>query len=128
MSELRVPENLKYTATHEWVLIKNNVGIVGITDYAQQHMTDIVYVELPKVGKVVKKGDSVATIESVKASSEVYSPLSGEIIEVNEDLNSAPEKINEEPYESWIFKVRISNPEEIEKLLSASEYKKLIEK
>lgn len=128
MNGVNIPESLKYTKSHEWVLIEGDIATVGITDYAQQHMTDIVYVELPKVGKIVKKGESVAVVESVKASADVYSPLSGEIIAINEKLNSTPEKLNEDPYESWIFKLKISKPDEIKELLSASDYLNLIRK
>jgi len=128
MSEVNIPENLKYTETHEWVKVDGNVATVGITDFAQQQMTDIVYVELPEVGREISKGDVIATIESVKSAEDVYSPLTGKIVEVNEELSSTPEKINESPYEAWIVKIEISNPDELNSLLDASAYREVVEK
>jgi len=128
MSEVNIPENLRYTETHEWVRVEGNVATVGITDFAQQQMTDIVYVELPEVGREISKGDVIATIESVKSAEDVYSPLTGKIVEVNEELSSTPEKINEAPYEAWIVKIEISNPDEINSLLDSSAYREVVEK
>ncbi|MCY0860630.1 MAG: glycine cleavage system protein GcvH [Sulfolobaceae archaeon] len=112
-----------YTDTDEWVKIDGEMATVGITDYAQKKLRDIVGVELPEVGREVKMGDPVAVVESVKAAADIYSPVSGTITEVNEDLSSSPELINKDPYgKGWIFKVKISNPEEKDKLLNADKY------
>lgn len=124
-----VPEDLYYTSTHEWVRITDNdVGVVGITDYAQDMLHDIVFVDLPEIGKKVKKGEAFMEIESVKSVAEVYAPLSGEIIEVNEKLSESPEIINSSPYEEgWLVKIKIENIEEIQELLDASKYRMIIE-
>lgn len=125
---MKVPETLKYTKDHEWVKIENDIAIVGITDFAQQQLTDIVYIELPEKGKVVEQSEQLAVIESVKSVSDVFAPISGEVIEVNEKLNNNPEKINQDPYgEGWIAKIKIKDREEVKQLMSAEEYKKLIE-
>ncbi|MBO8131478.1 MAG: glycine cleavage system protein GcvH [Candidatus Marinimicrobia bacterium] len=124
---MNIPKNLKYTKDHEWVLIEDGVATIGITDYAQNELGDIVYVELPEVGKLVTKGDAVSTIEAVKTVADVYSPLSGEVNEVNETLADTAEIINKDPYgEGWIFKLKISNKDEINDLLTAEDYKKLL--
>jgi len=126
MAEIR--EGLLYTETHEWVLQKNGVARIGITDYAQEHLTDVVYIELPEVGKKFKKGDEIATIESVKSVSEVYSPISGEVTAINERLENEPELINQSPYDDgWLFEMKIENEEELKELLSPSAYKKILE-
>ncbi|KAA0007680.1 MAG: glycine cleavage system protein GcvH [Thermoplasmata archaeon] len=125
MSEVR--DNLRYTKTHEWVEIKEKTARVGITDHAQQELTDIVFVELPEIGKEVKKGEEVCTIESVKSVSEIYAPLSGKITNINKELEDSPEKVNKSPYdEGWLFEMEISNEKEIEELLSPEDYRKLI--
>lgn len=126
--EYNVPPNLKYTDTHEWILIINNeVGIIGVTDYAQKMLHDIVYVNLPKEGILIKKGEVFMEIESVKSVAEVYAPVSGEIIAVNKLLENNPELINESPYDDgWLVKVRLSNPSEVNLLLNADEYLSLI--
>lgn len=125
---MKVPEELKYTEEHEWVKIEGDIAIVGITDFAQNELSDIVYVELPEVGKNIKKGDVIATVEAVKTVADVYSPVSGEIIEVNEKLKDEPSIINNDPYgEGWIAKVKMENPEEINALLDHAAYKKLVE-
>ncbi|KAA0003395.1 MAG: glycine cleavage system protein GcvH [Thermoplasmata archaeon] len=126
MAEIR--EGLLYTETHEWVLKKNGIARIGITDYAQQHLTDVVYVELPEVGKVFKKGDEIATIESVKSVSEVYAPISGEITAINERLENEPELINQSPYDDgWLFEMKMENEGELNSLLSPSAYKKILD-
>ncbi len=126
MAEVR--EDLLYTETHEWVLQKNGVVRVGITDYAQEHLTDVVYVELPEVGKKFKKGDEIATIESVKSVSEVYSPISGEVTAINERLENEPELINQSPYDDgWLFEMKMENEGELDGLLPPSAYKKILE-
>ncbi len=127
---MQFPENLKYTKEHEWIRVEDNqIGIVGITDYAQSELGDIVYVELPQVGKVVKQLEPFGTIEAVKAVSDLFSPISGEVIEVNEKLKDTPDLINKDPYgEGWIIKIKISDLKELDNLLSAEDYRKLIGK
>jgi glycine cleavage system H protein len=119
-----VPNDLRYTSTHEWARKEpNGVITIGITDNAQQLLGDIVYVELPSIGQSVKGGDECGVVESVKAASDVYSPLSGEIIEVNENLEETPGLINEDPYGAgWIFRIRLNQPEEYNALLSEEQY------
>ena len=125
MSEVR--DDLRYTKTHEWVKVEGNMAKVGITDHAQSELTDVVFVELPEIGKEVKKGEEVCTIESVKSVAEVYSPLTGKIINVNKDLENSPEKLNKSPYEEgWLFEVEIKDEKELDDLLSPDEYRKLI--
>ncbi|HIP92172.1 MAG TPA: glycine cleavage system protein GcvH [Thermotoga sp.] len=118
----------KYTKTHEWIELVDEIGIVGITNHAQENLGDVVYVELPNVGKKVKKGEVVLTIESVKTTSDVYSPVDGEIVEVNETLNDNPDLINKDPEgEGWIFKIKVADPSQLDDLLSEEDYKKLCE-
>jgi len=118
----------KYTKTHEWIEMSDGTGTVGITSYAQERLGDVVYVELPDVGKKVKKGETVLTIESVKAASDVYSPVDGEVVEVNETLNDNPGLINEDPEgKGWIFKIKVENSSQLDELLSEEEYKKFCE-
>jgi len=118
-----VPENLKYTKEHEWVKIEGNEAVVGITDHAQSELGDITFVELPGSGKEINQGDSIATVESVKAASDIYAPLSGKIIGVNELLEGKPETINQDPFgDGWICKIEIKDPQETENLLDASAY------
>lgn len=125
MSEIR--DDLRYTKTHEWVKIEGNRARVGITDHAQSELTDIVFVELPEIGKEFSKGDEVCTIESIKSVAEVYAPLSGKIVDVNKDLENSPEKINQSPYdEGWLFEIEFKDYSEIDDLLSPEEYRKLI--
>ncbi len=124
---MNLPENLKYSKEHEWVRMEGDVAVIGITDFAQSELGDIVFVQLPNVGDNVNKGDSVAVVESVKSSSDIYTPLSGEIVEVNENLEGSPELINQSPYEDgWIFKLKLSNPAELDELLDAQGYKDAI--
>jgi len=121
-----VPANLKYTEQHEWLKLDGDVATIGITDYAQGALGDLVFVELPVKGKKVKAGDSFVVVESVKAASEVYAPISGEVIEVNEALVKSPELINSASYEGgWICKIKASDKGEIAKLLDSSSYQKL---
>jgi glycine cleavage system H protein len=122
---VNVPEELQYTRSHEWVRTEGDTATVGITDYAQEELGDIVFVELPEEGATFEAGDSFGTVESVKAVSDLYSPVGGEVVEVNEALNDSPEKINEDPYgDGWIIKLRISDEGD---LLSASDYEQLLE-
>jgi glycine cleavage system H protein len=117
------PENFRYTKEHEWVLADGDSGMVGITDHAQQELGDIVYVDLPKVGSRIDAGKSLGSVESVKAVSDIYSPVSGEITEINESLADAPEKLNSDPHgDAWLVKIRLSNPGEIQNLMSAADY------
>lgn len=123
-----VPEDLKYTDTHEWIKIEGDYGIVGVTQYGFEKLGDIVYVELPEVGAKVKQGEAFGVIESVKAAVDLISPVSGIVEEVNESAKRSPENLPNDPYgESWLIKVKIENPTEIEKLLSDKAYKELIE-
>ena len=117
------PENLRYTKEHEWVRVEGDLGTIGITDHAQQELGDIVYVDLPKAGTKLEQGKTAGSVESVKAVSDIYSPVSGEVAEINEALADAPEKLNEDPHgEGWLFRIRLSAPAELEKLMSATEY------
>jgi glycine cleavage system H protein len=121
------PETFKYTKEHEWVKDEDGVGVIGITDHAQKELGDIVYVDLPKIGAHLDKGKSLGSVESVKAVSDIYAPVSGEVIEINESLTSAPEKLNEDPHgAAWLVKVRLSQRDEIKQLLSASDYQTYI--
>jgi len=126
MTEVR--DNLLYTESHEWVLKKDGVVRIGITDYAQEHLTDVVYVELPKVGDRFSKGDEIATVESVKSVSEIYAPVSGEVVEVNGKLDDEPELINNSPYDDgWLAEIRMDDESELEKLLTPSDYEKKLD-
>ncbi|MDQ3667377.1 MAG: glycine cleavage system protein GcvH [Acidobacteriota bacterium] len=118
-----VPEDLHYSKDHEWVRVEGDVAVVGITDYAQNSLGDVVYIELPKVGEQFAANESFGSVESVKAVSEVFSPVSGIVAEVNEALNDEPEKVNGDSYgEGWMIKVRMSSPGEVDSLLTAAEY------
>ena len=119
-----VPGDLQYTADHEWARISGNRATVGITDHAQSELTDVVYVELPSVGKTVRKGDVLGVVESVKAVSEIYAPLSGTIVEVNKGLADAPEAVNDDPYgKGWMVVIEASSPAEADGLLDARAYR-----
>jgi glycine cleavage system H protein len=121
---MNVPENLKYAETHEWIRVEGDTGIIGITDHAQNELTDIVYVDPPKVGSTVGAGQAAAVVESVKAASDIYAPVDGEVIEVNEALASSPALVNTAPFaEGWLFKVRLSNPSQLENLKSPDAYR-----
>jgi len=122
-----VRDNLKYTQTHEWLKLNDNKAVVGITDHAQSELTDIVFVELPQVGKKVKKGDEICVVESVKSVSEIYAPVSGKITKVNNQLDDAPETVNSSPYDDgWLVELEVDDKSEINKLLDAKSYKKMI--
>ncbi len=121
-----IPDDLKYADSHEWVKVEEgNVVSVGISDFAQEQLGDIVFIELPNLGRVVNAGESCAVVESVKAASDIYSPVSGEIVEVNAALSDSPEWVNEDSYANWLFRVRLSDPQELEKLLTAEQYSAL---
>jgi glycine cleavage system H protein len=119
-----IPEQLRYAASHEWIKVEGGIGTVGITDHAQSELSDVVYVDLPKVGVQVVTGAVVAVIESVKAASDIYSPVSGEVIEANADLVKKPELVNQDPYVgAWLFKIKLSSPDELNALKDAAGYK-----
>ena len=124
---MNFPQNLKYTNEHEWIRVEGDIAYVGITDYAQHALGDIVYVDMPEVGDTVEAGEVFGAVESVKAASDLISPISGEVVEVNENLEDAPESINADAFENWIMKVKVSNAAEIEALLHAAAYAKLCE-
>jgi glycine cleavage system H protein len=124
---MNFPENLKYTKDHEWVSVEGNVATIGITDFAQKELGDIVYVDIPSKGKTVAKDEVFGTVEAVKTVSDLFMPLSGEVIELNADLDAAPENVNNDAYGSgWMIKVNFSNAAEIDELLDAAAYKQLI--
>ncbi len=126
---METPKDFKYTKEHEWVKVEGDTGTIGITDFAQQTLTDIVFVELPEIGKKVEQFKTAATIESVKSVSDLFAPISGEIVEVNEQLKDHPEIINKDPYnKGWIFKIKIADKNELNSLMSAEEYTKMVEK
>lgn len=121
------PENFKYTKEHEWVRVDGEIGTVGITDHAQHELGDIVYVDLPKPGTQAKKGETFGSVESVKAVSDIYAPVSGEIVEINEALATTPEKLNEDPHgAAWLIKVRLASSSEIQDLMAAADYQKYV--
>lgn len=124
----KVLESLRYSETHEWVKVEGDIAIVGVTDFAQSEMGDITYVDMPDVDDEVVKDEEFGALESVKASSDLISPVSGVVVEKNEALEDAPELVNQDPYENWIIKVKMSDPEELNDLISAEEYTKLTEK
>lgn len=120
---MAVPNDLYYAKTHEWLRIDENTATVGITDFAQNQLSDITFVELPDVGREVEAGDEVAVVESVKAASDIYSPVAGTIVEVNGDLEDSPDMINASPYDAgWLFKIELRKEEDVDNLMSAEEY------
>lgn len=122
------PGNFRYTKEHEWVLAEGGTGTVGITHHAQSELGDIVYVDLPSVGTTVTQGESFGSVESVKAVSDLYSPITGEVTAVNETLAKAPETLNSDPHgEAWLVKVKLANPDEIQNLLTAEDYQSYLE-
>jgi glycine cleavage system H protein len=117
------PETFRYTKEHEWVLVEGDTGTVGITDHAQKELGDIVYVDLPKLGITLSKGATFGSVESVKAVSDIYAPISGEVLETNSLLAAAPEKLNEDPHgAAWLVKIKLTDPSEIEQLMTVAEY------
>ncbi|WP_034251643.1 glycine cleavage system protein GcvH [Arsenicicoccus bolidensis] len=124
MSELSYPENLRYTAEHEWVAVEGDLAKIGVTAYAQDALGDVVYVNLPAVGDTVSAGDSCGEVESTKSVSDLYSPVSGEVVEVNEELDGTPESVNSDPYGSgWMFTVKVTDPGQLDGLMDVSAYK-----
>jgi glycine cleavage system H protein len=120
------PANYRYTREHEWIELTGSIGAIGITDYAQNSLGDIVYVDVPKVGDAVTANETFGSVESVKAVSDLYSPVTGTVTAVNEELKNAPDKINEKPHETWIIKVEVADPAEVAKLLDAAAYEAFI--
>ena len=123
----KVIEGIKYADSHEWVKVEGNIGFIGISDYAQHSLGDIVYVDLPSEGEEIGKGEEFGAVESVKAASDLYSPVSGTIIEINNALEGEPELINQDAYENWIIKVELADPSELDSLLDAAAYEKICE-
>ncbi len=120
----QIPATLRYAASHEWVRVDNDLATVGITDHAQAELSDVVYVDLPKPGAQVKAGAVAAVVESVKAASDIYAPVSGEVVEANPTLTAKPELVNQDPFgEAWLFRVKIANAAELDKLMDAAGYK-----
>lgn len=122
-----IPNNLKYTLEHEWTNINGDIATIGITDFAQSSLGDIVFMELPETGRKLNKGQTFGVVESIKSVSDLYSPLTGEVIEVNSNLPNNPEKCNQNPYESWLIKLKVSNSSELNSLMNAEQYKNHIE-
>jgi glycine cleavage system H protein len=120
------PKDYRYTKEHEWIQVKGNTGLVGITDHAQESLGDIVFVELPKVGAQMEAGKSFGTVESVKAVSELYAPASGKVVAVNESLNQSPEDVNKDAHAAWMIKLELSDPKQADALLSADDYEKYV--
>ena len=124
---MTVPQNLRYNTSHEWVLLEGDVATIGISDHAQEELTDVVFVELPPIGKTVDAGDPTAVVESVKAASDIYAPIAGEVVEVNDAVEADPSLVNSDPYGSgWIFKVKIKDAAQLDTLLDAAGYEALI--
>lgn len=124
---MNIPETLKYTNDHEWVALEGDVATVGITDFAQSELGDIVFVDIPTVGETLAQGEKFGDIEAVKTVAEAYMPMSGEVLEQNEELDGAPELVNSDPYgQGWMIKIKCSDPSEFDKLLSADQYKEII--
>ena len=127
-AETRVPGELKYSEQHEWLSLDGDVGTIGVTDYAQSQLGDIVFVELPQVGDVLEKGQSFGTIEAVKTVEELYTPIAGEVLEINDTLEDDAEQVNSDPYsDGWMIKVRLSDTANLDTMLSAEDYEELIE-
>ena len=127
-AETRVPDELQYSEQHEWLSLDGDVGTIGVTDYAQSQLGDIVFVELPQVGDVLEKGQSFGTIEAVKTVEELYTPIAGEVLEINDTLEDDAEQVNSDPYsDGWMIKVRLSDTADLDTMLSAEDYEELIE-
>ena len=125
---MKFEPDLKYHEDHEWIRIEGDEGVIGVSDYAQDQLSDVVYVELPEVGDTFDQGDVFAVVESVKAASDVYMPVGGEILEINEDLEDSPEIVNSDPYgEAWLVRITIADPEELDDLMGAETYKAFVE-
>ena len=124
---MKIPNELKYTKDHEWIAIDGEIATVGITDFAQRELGDIVYVEIETVGELLKADEVFGSVEAVKTVSDLFLPIEGEILELNEDLETSPEDVNNDPYEKgWMIKIKVSNPSDLDSLLTSDDYKKLI--
>ncbi|MGC8610723.1 MAG: glycine cleavage system protein GcvH [Thermoplasmata archaeon] len=124
---MEIDNRMLYSQTHEWVLVEGNKAKIGVSDYAQKQLTDIVYVELPHVGTHLVKGKSFGVIESVKAVEDIYAPISGKVININQQVIDKPETINNDPYNAWLVEVEMENPEELKELMTPEQYKKYLE-
>ena len=123
-----IPENLRYSKDHEWILVDGDVAAIGITDYAQHSLGDVVYIDMPRVGDKFGAHEAFGSVESVKAVSEVFTPIGGEVTEVNDGLNDTPEKVNSDPYgDAWFIKIKMDNPLEADGMLSSAEYEEYLE-
>jgi glycine cleavage system H protein len=120
------PSDRRYTKDHEWITVTGTLGRVGITDFAQKQLGDVVFVELPDVGRAVSQGEAAGTIESVKAVSELYSPASGKVVAVNSDLSTKPELVNKDPHGTWLYDIELSNPRDVDNLLNNDQYAELV--
>ncbi len=124
---MNTPADLRYNSSHEWVRLEGDIATVGISDHAQEELTDVVFVELPQIGRVVDLGDPTAVVESVKAASDIYAPISGEVVEVNETVEADPSLVNTDPYgDGWIFKLKVKDASQVEKLMDAAAYAAMI--
>jgi len=125
---MNIPENLKYTRDHEWIRVEGNDAVVGITEFAQGELGDIVFIEIETVGETLEKGETFGSVEAVKTVSDLFMPVGGEVAELNEELADSPELVNKDPYgEGWMIKIKISNPAELDELLTPAEYKAMLE-
>lgn len=125
---MKVPDNLKYTAEHEWIKVEDGIGTVGVTDFAQNELGDVVFLEVETVGETLPKGETFGTIEAVKTVSDMFMPVSGEVTEFNEELADSPERINSDPYgKGWIIKIKLTEPSELDELLDAGQYRQVTE-
>ena len=124
---MKTVDGLKYSKEHEWVRVEDDVAYLGITDYAQENLGDVVYIEFPGLGDTIVAGDVLSVVESVKAASDIYSPISGEVVQINEELNDDTEKINESPYDSWIAALLLTSPAELDALMNETEYQAFCE-
>ncbi len=123
-----MPENLRYATTHEWSKLEdNNIVRVGITDFAQEELGDLVYIELPEMGKLLDAGEQCAVVESVKTASDLFSPVTGKVVAINETLEDGPEQVNDDPYDTWLFCIKADDPTELENLMDAKSYQQMIE-
>lgn len=123
---MEVRKDLYYTKDHEWLKLEGETALIGLCDYAQEHLGEIVYVELPSEDDEFEAGDAVAAIESTKAASDLFAPVAGSVVEVNEELEDSPELLNEKPYDAWVCKLKLANPDDVKELLSAEDYEKFL--
>ncbi|CAK7003297.1 glycine cleavage system protein H [Tissierella sp. P1] len=123
---MKVAKGLHYTKDHEWVKVEGNLAFVGVADYAQHHLGDIVYVELPEIDDEIEKEEAFSAVESVKAAADIYMPVSGKVVEVNEELIDDPALLNADPYENWMIKIEMTNKDELEELMTSEEYEKFL--